>query len=396
MAHPYRDCFRKPYTKYLIATNLLGRLQNGMAPLSIALFLRHAQYPYEQVGLLVGLFVVATAVGGPLLGRLVDRKGQAAVLLASGVASPLGFVILAAGWHSLFVACVAVVLAGALTPPLEPCLRSLWERILGERRLVSAAYSLDASLQQIVYVAGPLLVVATAAATSPPIVLYLVAGVTFVGTLLFAGAEPVRAWRGTSGVNRSLAGPLRSAALRMTLLSLGGVGFALGVFSLASVMFAESQWSSGTMSGLLLGAHATGALIGGLVYGSRTWSTRSTRQLPVLYACLAACYLPLVLLPDSALMVVLMGIAGVFLSPVLACGFVIIGEVAPEGTATEAFAWVITITLIGNSLGSSTSGILQSLGLTAVFALPFLAAIAGLIASLFIHSRRDLPQLHPS
>ncbi|QGK69997.1 MFS transporter [Allosaccharopolyspora coralli] len=386
MGHPYRDCFAQPHTKYLLATNLLGRLQNGMGPLSIALFLRSEHLPYAQVGLLVGLFAVATAIGGPLLGRLVDKHGQTSVLIASAFGSAAGFVFLTLGSASPLLAAGAVILAGSLTPPLEPCLRSLWEKLLGQQRLVAAAYSLDASLQQIVYVVGPLLVVVIAAATSPALALWCVSGATLVGTLLFVRARPVRQWQPSHVEARSWVGPLRSGELRKTLLSLGGVGFALGVFSLATVMVAEANAASGNMSGLFLGAHAAGALIGGLIYGSRTWPASPGAQLPVLFAGLAFCYLPLLTVPAPALMIVFMGMAGLFLSPVLACGFVIIGEVAPEGTKTEAFAWVVTITLIGNSLGSATSGAVQSAGLTAVFALPLAAAITGLVISLTVRS----------
>lgn len=51
MGHPYRDCFAQPYAKYLLTTNLLGRLQNGMGPLSIALYLRSQQLTYAYIGL---------------------------------------------------------------------------------------------------------------------------------------------------------------------------------------------------------------------------------------------------------------------------------------------------------------------------------------------------------
>lgn len=384
MSHPYQDCFRQPFAKYLLSTNLVGRLQNGMGPLSIALSTRYEGLPYERVGLLVGVFAVAAAIGGPFLGRAVDKRGQAKVLLASAVGSATGFLLLAVATpSSLSVPLVAVFLAGSLSPPLEPCLRSLWSTILKEQQLVTAAYSLDASLQQIIYVTGPLIVVGIAATTSPTYGLFFVAGVTLIGTFLFVGAKPVRQWRGRPK-DSNWAGPLRSSELRTTLTSLGGVGFVLGVFSIATVMYGETNSTSSNTSGVLLGVHAVGALIGGLVYGSRRWPGRSETHLKLLLTGLAACYMPLLTLPSIGPMVILMGIAGLFLSPVLACGFIIIDEVAPEGTKTEAFAWVVTVTLIGNALGSATSGAIQSAGLWVVFSLPLIAGLSALTVSLFI------------
>src|ERR1700733_7189782 len=108
-----------PHVRYLIGSNLLGRLPNGMGTLAVLLFLRHGGDGYVEVGVLAAGYALATAVGGPLLGRLVDRAGQPRVLLGSAVGSGAGFGLLAlAGAGRPVVAAIAVILAGGLTPPL--------------------------------------------------------------------------------------------------------------------------------------------------------------------------------------------------------------------------------------------------------------------------------------
>ncbi|MFJ5302755.1 hypothetical protein [Streptomyces sp. NPDC088350] len=66
------------------------------------------------------------AIGGPLLGRLVDRTGRPRVLVGSAVVSGAGYALLALAPGSLYGTLAGAVVAGAAAPPLEPCLRALW------------------------------------------------------------------------------------------------------------------------------------------------------------------------------------------------------------------------------------------------------------------------------
>ncbi|WP_436500965.1 MFS transporter [Actinokineospora sp. HUAS TT18] len=377
MTHVYRECLGQRHAKWLIVTNLVGRLPNGMAPLAIALFLREQGFSYGIVGGLVGLFAVATAIGGPLLGRVVDRRGQTAVLVGSAVVSAGAFTTLAlADKDEIWWAALDIFIAGLLTPPLEPCLRSLWPDVMPGERALNAAYALDAALQEVLYVVGPLLVIGVVAAVSPTGAVLTIAAVTIVGTLAFVASPPVRRWRGHPSEAGWL-GPLRSGQLRVLLLALCFVGFVLGVFSIAVVGYAESVGDD-SVAGVLLGAHAFGALIGGLAYGARTWWGGARRQLPWLLGALTLSYVPLVLVGPPTVMAALMVLAGLFLSPVLAAGFIITGQVAPKGTATEAFAWLVSIILVGNAAGAAVAGFAQPLGQWAVFVLPILGALAAL------------------
>jgi MFS family permease len=80
------------------------------------------------------------------------------------------------------------------------------------------------------------------------------------------------------------------------------------------------------------------------------------RRLPWLVGGLALGYLPLSLVPALPLMLVLAMVGGMFLAPVLACTFTLVDELAPQGTVTEAFAWVVTAMAGGAALGSAAAG----------------------------------------
>ncbi|KOU52282.1 transporter [Streptomyces sp. WM4235] len=380
MLDAYRECLAQPSVKYLLATNLVGRLPNGMAPLGIALYLRSEGAGFGLVGGLTALYGLCVAVGGPLLGRVVDRRGQGPVLLASALASATGFVwLVLQGTAQPLLTAAAVVVAGLFSPPLESCLRALWTGMLPSRRLLTPAFALDASLQQIVFVSGPLLVVLIGSLWSPGTALVVVAATVAAGTLAFVAPAVVRDWRGEPHT-ADWAGPLRSPQLRRLLLGLGCVGVALGAINIGSVAYEEhADWPG--LSGILLGVNSFGALLGGLTFGARTWQAPAHRQLRTLLIGMALSFLPLALVLPALPTAVLMFCAGAFLSPVLTCGFSIVGDLTPRGMATEAFAWVVTAVLSGNAAGSSLAGLVrQHGGLGWAFLLPGIAAVLAVAA----------------
>ncbi|MEV4006406.1 MFS transporter [Actinomadura sp. NPDC049753] len=348
---------RRPYAGRLLGGTLLGRLPNGMGMLAVVLHVRADDGGYPLAGTLAAILGLSTAAGQPVLGRAMDRFGQPRVLLPAACASAAGFALLAAvGAAPLPLAVAAVFAAGFATPPLEAGLRALWPDVLDGPEQVDAAYALDAAAQELLFTVGPLLVVA-AAVVNTETALLITGALGIAGTLVVALSGPSRRWRGEPRAS-DWAGPLRSPGLRVLLLSLACAGIALGVYSVAVVAYAEDLGRD-LASGLLLACMAGGALTGGIVYGARKWAGAAHRRLPWLLAALAAGYLPLVLAPGLPVMSVLAFVSGVFLAPVLACSFTLVDRLAPAGTVTEAFAWIVAAIGAGGSVGSFVSGVGQ-------------------------------------
>jgi MFS family permease len=364
----------------LLGGTLVGRLPTAMAPLVIMLFVRHHGGDYTLGGALTSGYVVAMAAGQPILGRIMDRTRQPYVMIPSALAAAAGFALPAAtGLRPLPITFAAVLLAGFATPPLEAGLRALWPTVLGgDPERVQVAYGLDAAAQELLFVTGPLLVIA-AAAISPEAGLLLTALLGVVGTLSVVVSKPSREWRGEPGEHRHWAGPLRSSGLRTLLISLVFVGFSLGVISVAAVTY-----GSGGAAGLILAANAGGALTGGLVAAARGHGDRPDRRLPWLILGLAVFYLPLALTPVEPLMLLLAYLAGIFLAPALGCCFTLVDSLAPRGTVTEAFAWIITAMAGGTALGSAAAGWAGDRGgAHAAFACAGLGGVAALVVLLF-------------
>jgi MFS family permease len=351
----YLDFLHKPYAARLLGGTLLGRLPNGMAALAIVLFTRAHGGGYTLSGVLSALYGLAMAAGQPVLGRAMDRYGQPRVLAPGAVAAAAGFAVLAvAGLSPLPVAVGAVVLAGFATPPLEAGLRALWPSVLAGPAEVQAAYALDAAAQELLFTCGPLLVIA-AAAVSKEVALLFTGLLGVAGTFVVISSGPSRAWRGSPGGGH-WAGPLRSPGIRVLIASLTFVGLSLGVVSVAVVTYADAR-DVPYASGLLLALTAGGAFIGGLAYGRRARLGPPYRRLLLLMGGLAAGYLPLTWAPPFPVMPVLALLSGVFLAPVLACTFTLVDGLAPRGTVTEAFAWLVTAFGAGSAVGAALAGI---------------------------------------
>lgn len=374
----YLELLRVPWAARLLGGTLLGRLPNGMGVLAIVLFTRAEGGDYALAGTLAAVHGLAAGAGQPVLGRLMDRFGQPRVLLPSALLAGLGFVLFAvAGISSVPAAVLTTALAGFFTPPLEPGLRALWPHVLDRPAQVQAAYSMDAATQELIFTFGPVLVV-LAGRVSDAAPLYTAAALGLAGTLVVAASRPSRRWRGTPRA-ADWAGALRSPGLLLLASSLGFVGLSLGVFTVATPAYAEGHGVPDA-GGWLLAVNALGALTGGLVYGSRTWPGEPVRHIPPLLTGLAAGYALLMLTPALPVMVLLAYLSGICLAPVLACVFGLVEGLAPEGTVTEAFAWIVAFMTVGTSAGSALGGWLQeAAGNRAAFSG---AAVGGLLALL--------------
>lgn len=376
----YLDILRAPHAARLLAGTLLGRLPNGTGPVAIVLFVRSEGGSYSLAGALAAAYGLANAVGQPLLGRLVDLKGQPRVQLPAAIVSALGMVLLAVvGIAPLPLAYAAVVVAGLFTPPLEGGLRALWPSVLGREDRVHRAYALDAVAQEVMFTVGPLLVTLLVALHSPATALVAVNVLGVLGALSVVVSKPSRAWRSASREAHWL-GALRSPGLLALLGSFLFVGIALGSITVAGVAYADDHGDS-SVYGWLMAALGLGALIGGVLYGARQWAGAPERRLTVIVGLLALGYVPLVLTPGVVAMTVLAGVAGVFLAPALACGFIVVDRHAPPGTVTEAFSWLVTTFGVGAALGTAVAGpVVELSGTSASFAV----AVAGGFAALLV------------
>ena len=367
----YAALFRAPHVRRLVLSGLLARLPMGMIGLALLLLVRREGGSYAAAGGVSAAYFVSTAVGAPIAGRLVDRRGQTRILLPRAVVFPAllaGVCALASIDAPLVLVGLGAAAAGVLMPPVGASLRALWPRIFAEADLRSAAYALEASLQELIFIAGPLLVAVLTSAVSPVLALAVAAAAGGVGTAAIALAPPVRAWRPDERHAASILGALESSGVR-TIVGLSlclGLGF--GGTEVGWPAFAEGHGGA-ELGSIPISSFAAGSLVGGLVTGAR--ATVPPLQLLRLSSLVLAAAMTLPLLGWSLpSMAVLAFLAGLPIAPVVMAAYGLVDAVATRGTAAEAFAWISTAVFVGFSIGTAAGGVLiDAVGVRASFAL---------------------------
>jgi len=352
----YARLLRAPYTARLLFSTLVGRLPNAMAPVSLLLAAQAEHGSFAFGGTLSAVYLVAFAVGQPVLGRLADRKGPtlpivAGAIIASSALGTLAF----AGTGNPGLSVLMAAVAGLSNPPLESGLRTLWPRVLPARpEYLRAAYALDNGSQEAVYVAGPL-VAALLAALSPGAALAATAVVGLVGGLSLGLSRPARELRPLIVAARHWLGPLSSPNVLILLGALVCAGGAVGAVRVCAAAQGEAlgeAWFAGALPAVM----SFGGLVGGLVYGARGWPGGPLTHLVLLAVCHVVAWVPMLWGLGAASSAVLVVLPGVCFSTLVCVACLVINSVAPTGTATEAFGWLIAAINLGIAAGSAAAG----------------------------------------
>ena len=178
--------------------------------------------------------------------------------------------------------------------------------------------------------------------------------------------------------------PARSPAPGVrTLLSvqaLAGVSF--GAIEVATVAFAQDAGARGAI-GPLLAAWGLASMLGGAIAVRRGAPRDPVRRLVVLLAALAAGDVLLVAASGTLVLGALLVVAGLAIAPAFAVVYGLAGEVAREGTVTEAFTWLTTGLGAGLAVGSAVGGALAASGGpgAAFLAAAGAAALAAVVAA---------------
>jgi MFS family permease len=150
--------------------------------------------------------------------------------------------------------------------------------------------------------------------------------------------------------------------VRTIVAATAPIGFALGATEVTMTAFA-SDHGSRAAAGALLALWAVGSGLGGLAYGARAHGSAPGPRWVRIAVVFPLCSVPLLAAPSIAVMTGLAVIAGLCLAPYMAAANQLVGDVAPPGAVTEAFAWPITAIAIGAAAGSAAAGaIAQSVG----------------------------------
>lgn len=382
----YARVLRAPHARGLLLAELPARLPIGINGLAIVLFCREHTGSYASAGAVAAGFGAAVGLSSPLIGRLIDRRGLAPVVVPFSIAhaaAMAGLVACGLAGAPLGVLIALAVAAGAFIPPLGSISRAMWPRILADEEpgLLSTALAMEGVLVELIFVSGPLLTAALAALFDPAAALVLSPILLLVGLAAYMVQPPVRTWVVSAhAASHGPWGALRSPGIRTLVLTTAPMGFCFGAMEVTLPAFSEDQgWRS--LAGVLVATWSLGSALGGLAYGARSWSGPAGRRYARFAALLPLGYLPLALAPSMLVMGALALIAGCCIAPTLTAANQIAGDVAPLGAETEAYTWPTMALVAGIAAGNWAAGVIVE---TASWQLGCLAAAsaAGVAAAL--------------
>ncbi|CAL9674383.1 hypothetical protein SUDANB95_07726 [Actinosynnema sp. ALI-1.44] len=385
---PYRELASVPGLPALLMWSLLGRIHMPGTPLASSFMIAGWTGSYTAAGLVGGAFAVGLGVASPLRGRAADRSPASRLLLVTALG--YGAAILVAGvvplvlppsWWPLSVLVAAV--AGVMMPPVTPISRATYPR-MATGPAGTAVFTVEASMQELIYVIGPALTAMVVAFFNPYAALWMCGALAVLGAFGFRAAlrragmdEPVPSGAKHSG-RTLLADPPMVFALSTGLCIVAS----LLTIDLVIIAWARDLGSPG-LAGVLTAVWGVGSVVGGLVAGGLHGEPRFTRRMVLLALGVVALVpvLPPVVQPSSVWLIgLVLGVGGMAIAPAIAANNTRISEIAPEGRKAEAFGWLGAFTTAGQAAFLPVAGwLLDLVGPAAAAGASAAAAVLGVV-----------------
>ncbi|WNE96908.1 MFS transporter [Streptomyces luomodiensis] len=371
---PYRRLFAAPGALAFTLAAFVGRLPGSMLGVSTVLMVATVRDSYALAGAVSAAGVAVTAVAGPLLGRLVDRYGQArvavpaAVVFVAGSAAMVLCVRLGAPAWTLF--CCAAGSSGV--PSLGSMTRARWAALYRDDPAARhTANSFEQVVDEVCFMAGPALAMVLCTTVRPEAGLSTAAVLLLAGTLLFAAqrrTEPPPEPRPARG--RVLLTP----GLRVILVTFLATGAVFGSMEVATVA-AVGSYGGSAASSAVLALQAAGSCVAGLVFGALPPRGTAAGRLVTGVAAMAVAVLPLLTAHSLATLAPLLFVAGMATAPTMITGMTLVHRLIPAARLNEGMTTVYTGLLIGISTGAAAGGwTVDHLGPASGYLAPAIAA----------------------
>ncbi|WEV74917.1 MFS transporter [Bifidobacterium sp. ESL0798] len=398
---PYGRLFAIPGAKAFCISGAVARLPISMMSLGIVLALNHMYNNWTIAGTMSAVYILAVAVVTPFYARLFDRFGQRKVGWPALVVSVLFMLVFAfAAWArvSIPVLFVLAIAMGLTQFAFGALVRTRWAYALRDPKdadLLDTAYALEAGIDEMVFILGPILAAGLATSVSPvsqlfvPTIACAIGGAVFfslkdtqppvIESVTVAAAPEtdadVKAASANHGGELGLRLDEDGVSLKQlhthapkpkSVLLYGGVIPLLVVFVVFNMSFNEFDVSVTAMMkaigrsqflGVQLAMFAVGSCIGAFIFGSHKPKGSNWKHMVVYLALLTCGYVLCRLSMDNLILLgVFSVLSGLCVSPLFATGNLIIKDIVPPASLTEGLSWVTTAGTVGTSFGSSLAG----------------------------------------
>ncbi|RMI43092.1 MFS transporter [Actinomadura harenae] len=339
----------------------------------------------RPASLLFAALTVASAIGGPLLGALMDRAARPGLFLAlalGGYAAGLALVTAVLG--HLGTALAVAVLTGLLAPALSGAWTARLVDVLPERHL-GRGHSLDAATYNVAALAGP-----AAAGLIAGVDPYWAMAATIVLLLLAVPAalalppqKPRASAAFTADLKAGFAAIVRAPGLRRVTAASMVAFVGTGMLIVSCPPLGERHLGGAGHGGLLLSLLAAGAMVTTAVTARWPPQRRPETVFAGAAVCVALGLAVLAVAPNAAVLVVAAVLTGAGEGPQLAAVFDIRHREAPDRVRGQVFTTGASLKITAGAVGATLAG-----ALPLTLALVLAAATQLLAAALLIRSGR--------
>jgi MFS family permease len=385
MLAPYRLVLSTPGAKAFSAAGLLSRLPMSTISLGIVLLVSRRTGSYGTAGVISACYMVATAVSSPAMARLIDRVGQSRTLVAALAGFSAAIVGLIAsvelGWSTPVPHLFAVV-AGALYPPVGACVRARWTYVLQAGPGLHTAFSLEAVVDESIFMLGPVLVTVLATEVDQRAGLLVVSCLALLGGCWLASQRstepPVLTATGVAPVVE----PLDWAWLVPMVVAAACLGSLFGATEVVTVAFAKEHGQV-ALTGALLAIWASGSLIAGLITGAVHWQASLLKRYRLGALGMAIVMVPLPFVPNIYLLALALFLGGFAISPTLVASMSLIEANIPSARLTEGITWFSTGIGFGVAPGAAIAGhLVDAYGTGTAYLVPVVSGVLAAVVAL--------------
>lgn len=406
-----RDSTRDAYRTVIAMTGPLlpvisffGRLPVAMIQFGSVLLVTETSGSLATGGVVACALALGQVTLGPYVGRLADRHGQRAVVLAFSLGNAVAIAVYTAGAVADLPtpALVALgLLAGATIPGIGPLARARVVPLIrakgGDDRLANTVLSLESTMDELSFVLGPALVGLAAVAGHPAYAFGMAA-------LLVAGCGTAFALHPTGRTARRGAAReparARGAAVRPRLprsvyvvrLGLVFLGVLLGACGAGITALTQELGQPG-QAGLVYAAMGVMSAVVGLSMAALPERCGLLARWRAATAAAALLSLPLVWTDSLAGLYVVVTLFGAVYAPNLITGFALTERAVPQERLAEGMTFAASAFVGGQAVTLAVAGRLaEAHGAGAAFALgSCAAAVAFGIALMARPARHEKP-----
>ena len=347
----YSDLLKTPGVGRIIAAQLTARFPSGMLSLALLTHIEHVHHTYGAAGLVLAAASIGQAVAGPLTSRLMGRVGMRPVLIVTTTVCATAIVVIALLAMPIPVTMAVALVGGLANPPVQPAVRTIYPKLVPSR-LLTPLFSLDASAQEIIWIAGPVAITFIATQISTTIGLLVCAVVMLAGGAWFVASPELGRVRIPPSKRRFGAVLRRPTVLLTTIVGFLLVGSCAAIEAGVIANFGDE----GPEAGIVLAIWSLGSLAGGFALGSvpiGPWALARRMLIVFVGIVLASLWIT-----NFWWLAALLVISGAGIAPALAVIFTIVSSSVKFSDTAEAYGWVGTGQLIGAALGSAMAGFL--------------------------------------